>query len=560
MLPQAYLQLSTHCSGQCIINQSNPVGRMEIVPESTRRVQPRLRAATPTTVPLSILDATCAEIATCGAVWYLDASTQPQALRPRDFAVSLSETLNNFPQWCGKVEFVKYEHPTADHTKRHGRVTVTYGTATDPGVEFTTARCTKSISEVVADAEDRRVSKQWSVSHLNAFDFIPKTRLAPRSAKDDAPCITCQVTTFSCGGIAIAVGLTHSLSDAQGLATFMRCWSSIHKSGGEMALNLQPLFAPHLLDVSVPGIDNLNPDPDLLRLARSLPCNRYDTHLESGGPSWSLHPTPDEIDSQQLSPGDPQPFEDWDLCLPVSSYILHFSCEEIEAIWQAACINRPVSRHDAILAHVWILINRARFPYSSSSNVSDQRVHLDVSFGVRKRLAPPLPSEFLGSPIMVANVELPISMLIAQDMSSSSILLATTANKIHDTLAQFTTEAVTALLHDAAHEPCAQRLWQSFLGRKHTILTSWVHLDLYKSIDFGFGSGAVRFVQPMILPFDGIVEIMEARPGLGEERHETRRHWTEDGVDVYIFLESAAAARLLEDSLLRAYDKSRHKS
>ena len=86
---------------------------------------------------------------------------------------------------------------------------------------------------------------------------------------------------------------------------------------------------------------------------------------------------------------------------PVSHYLVSFTADEVTAIWKEASSNPGVqiSRLDAFLAHVWILIIRAR-----ELQNDQQPVYLDITLGARPRLSPPLPETFVGSPIMLAKV------------------------------------------------------------------------------------------------------------------------------------------------------------
>jgi hypothetical protein len=72
-------------------------------------------------------------------------------------------------------------------------------------------------------------------------------------------------------------------------------------------------------------------------------------------------------------------------------------------------------------------------------------------------------------------------------------------------------------------------------------------------IDFGWGKP--KHVDSVMSVSNGIVAIMEA-PDLEEAidgKHIGRIHWSDDGVDVSITLESRAMERLLADPLLRIY-------
>lgn len=191
-----------------------------------------------------------------------------------------------------------------------------------------------------------------------------------------------------------------------------------------------------------------------------------------------------------------------------------------------------ISRLDSLLSHIWMLINRAR-----GHERSEENVYLNMTLGLRNRLSPPLPNGFVGSPILLTYVA-----KSGADASAGSI--GQIAAAIRSTLSQFTPEAISAYLHDAAYEVSPQRLWQAFLGSQHTIVTSWTQMKAYE-IYFGrVAHGAAtprlaRYVQGAMPRMDGIVQVMD----IGNS----------GDFDISLDLESNAMRRLLEDPQLRAF-------
>lgn len=160
---------------------------------------------------------------------------------------------------------------------------------------------------------------------------------------------------------------------------------------------------------------------------------------------------------------------------------LHFSEAELNRLHttaRAAPEGRPdVSRLDALLAHIWGLINRARDHSRSADEVS-----LNITLGVRTRTAPPLPDSFISSPLLLAHVR-------AAGSAASAESVGAMATAVRETIPLFTPEKIGAMLHDAAHKMAPKRLWQAFLGSKHTLVTSWMRLRVY-GVDFeGKGLG-----------------------------------------------------------------------
>lgn len=82
------------------------------------------------------------------------------------------------------------------------------------------------------------------------------------------------------------------------------------------------------------------------------------------------------------------------------------------------------------------------------------------------------------------------------------------------------------------------------MGKEHLLVTSWIYLGV-QDVDFvgNWTGGKLRYVEPVMSACDGLIVILE---GMGE----ARGNWTENGVDVSLFLEEEAMKRLLGDEEL----------
>ncbi|KAI3396387.1 hypothetical protein diail_12195 [Diaporthe ilicicola] len=286
----------------------------------------------------------------------------------------------------------------------------------------------------------------------------------------------------------------------------------------------------------------------MVALARSLPMHRYDWWATDapGYPAWATASSdatkPNDLDRTELSPSTFPPWPTWDLSAPVDHVQIRFGADEVARMKQAARAaalpsdqHHPqptLSRLDALLAHMWILINRAR----QHQDTQDE-VYLDVTLGLRSRVSPPLPDIFAGSPILLGHVG-----RRGSDVCSAAGLGAA-ALSLRNMMSLFTPRAVSAYLHDAAHEVSPQRLWQGFLGSRHTLVTSWVRAGSYE-VDFcGDGDSRSRavYVQGKMPRMDGILQVMD----MGEDTGE---------FDVSLCLEREAMGGLLRDDALRMYE------
>ncbi|TFY69910.1 hypothetical protein EVJ58_g141 [Rhodofomes roseus] len=535
--------LGTGCLGLSILSQS--------------RIFPKQRATQRTCVSLSVADSSVVRFSTAAAVWYLDAPEGVQATKavsPDQLRSSLERTLIDYPQWVGQLHWATYV-PDGDHTQRAGRLCLTYGTPQDPGVAFNVAESPVTIAALVPPVSERVRGGFWDATQLPSGELLPSTPLPLHDLEEHVglPGLMIQVTKFACGGVAVAVKFAHPLADAQTVARFTHDWAATNRAmvlGAPLPV-LQPVFEPQNLDRMAAGdIDAAHVDPGLLKKSRALPRHRYD---------WWATSTPHIPESlkaaTEVSAAEPMPWSEWNVQAPVSHYIIHFTAGEIQRMWKAA---QPaasaqtvyvVSRHDALLAHVWTLVNRAR-----GLAEDDHPVHLNVTLGLRSRVSPPLPDSFLGSPIILGRVS-----MSGRDASSESP--SGIAARIRSTVNLFDTEAIAALLHDMAHDLALVRLWNAFLGQRNFLVTSWMHLGLY-DLDFGTQSRAL-YVEAVMPSCDGCVQVMEAvpareeHPGAGDNKEGGRRkRWYEDGVDVSLHLNADAMENLMRDPLLRKYEVS----
>jgi hypothetical protein len=509
----------------------------------SERVFPRSKPPAEKSVPLSIIDATVANFAPTEVVLFYDSPSNDDHIE--HLRQGLEVTLDAYPQWCGRLHRSNYDPGSRDHARRYGRLALTFGCASDPGVRFTVAKTVFRVSDIVPSSQERARLKTWNATSLPTSSFTPKEKLSTDDLDDPTlGSIAARVTTFACGGLALALKFAHPLADAHCMSYFMKDWAAatLAVSAGNSAPPMLPIFEPRLLDDCAAGdVDALAPDPQITNRARELPCNRFDWWDSGDGcpfPTKSREIPHAIQDVDHGVQGTRMPWGEWDISAPVSHYVLQFGRDEIQSMWQAAS-NGPVSKHDALLAHVWGAVNRARC-------LIDETVHMDYTLGLRDRTHPKLPERFVGSPLVIAS----ISTSGREASESSPGHLATL---VRNTIKQFTPMAVAAHLYDKSFEQCPQRLWQAFLGNRHLLVTSWIHTE-FRYLDFGLG-GLPRYVEAVMPRLDGLLQLIEASVPDTSPGQERAAHWTAYGVDVHLYLRSSVMDRLIHDPLLRIFDK-----
>lgn len=502
---------------------------------------------------LSILDANVLHFATTACVWFYD-----ETLDTGQLTSTLRTTLNDYPQWAGQLRFAEY-NLDAGHLHRQGRLELFHGSSSDPGVECIIAEADFPVASVLPP---RDTVGHWDATHVDYGGFLDKeTRFALHDSNEHQglPSMKVQITSFKDGGTAITIGIVHSLADAAALLTFTKGWASTNRalSSSKPAPKLQALFDPSLIDAAAAGnIDAKDPDPNLKAAAR-LPLHRFD-HWASAGPStpkWALPLTqiPPELASRSpdIQLGKPVPYHTWDAAAPCSHTTFFLSAAETHAIYLHAAANTrtQISHQDAVLAHLWAALIRARGLRNGEEHF------LDVSIDGRRRLSRPLPASFIGSPIF--NVGVATEALSTSDDASRAKDVADKAAAIRSDVAMFDAEAVAALLHEMCFELGAQRRWNCFLGDYHTIVTSWVGVGVDEVV---FEAGKeVRWAEALLPPCDGVVIVGEGGGrGSGEEGEgDAKREWWGKGVKLNVYLRSDVMRRLVEDEGFRMFAETR---
>lgn len=546
------------------------MGSFDVALVQSERLFPNSRSAEQV-VPLSLIDATTSDFTSTGAVWLCE---RPDDALGDEFNLSnhlrqsLASTLDVYPQWAGLLKSIQ-TIDDADlvngildfepHARRFGRLYAHFGTAHDPGVEFVLTKSTATL-ESVYPASRTTEQPLWDGLKAPLDKLVPSTRLAnahqpnePDSSGHLSPVFALQITEFACGGFALAGKIVHPLADIQSLVHFIKDWAIVSRwvlSKSDTPARLSsPVFEPWQLDAKAAGDVNAEyADPAILKQTAQLPLHRYDWWISTAQCPWPVE-VPAPFRDQENSPvGQPMPWSEWDCDAPVSYYIVHLSRDQIEFIWKNATkgtTNDPaasrISRHDAILAHIWSCITRARKLQDDSA-----LVHCDLTYGTRPVLG--LGNSFIGSPSMMINIEMTgfevASPVIPEEQRQHAV-----AQRVRKTIGQMSQPAaVAAHIHSIAYEKAPQRVWQTFLGQRHILVTSWARAGVYE-VDFGLSAFPIRYAESVMPNMDGLVVIKDAPP-VSKPEGSGVHTWTEHGVDVAIHVRTEDMQRLIRDPLL----------
>lgn len=521
--------------------------------------------------PASITDTALAELTPTGGAWFFPTpSTASEAYSPAKLASALQVTLNAYPQLCALLSLTpppgSESYPA--HTRRYGRVWVQWG-PDEPGLLLTQARWDGPMTDVLPRAHSSSCTGSdaapSSVVMPNILALVRLRASALRPA-EPGPSTAAQITTFSCGGVAIALAAQHALLDAHALAHVLRDWGSVHAAMVRNQLPQQPItrtYAPMALDAHAKKADGGERDQELEALSQTVPQLRLDfwaydpTNPDDAAPGWftrSRYPAP-EVDGEDDVQGRPRgaraPFETWDPEAPVGDAVLDLSAQDVDRIWRKCGEGEKgarVSRLDAVLGTVWRAIVTARTELELELDL-EAKVYLHSCVGLRTRLDPLLPDDFQGAPVINVSAGMSVRELLApQETGYANVESKTNqeresengtaraARSIRAAITTVTPTTASAVLHHMAHALDPAREWNVFVGSRNILSTSWLGIGAY-DVDLGFGR-AVR-VHPFMPPVDSIVVVMEASG--------VRESGALRGVSLRILLREDVLARVLAD-------------
>jgi hypothetical protein len=536
---------------------------MEIKVTTTERVFPEKSTQHEHAIPLSLLDATTAVFALTNAVWLFE---PPEEKDVGNVDVHLRQTLGvaltSYPQWAGQLKSIAVIDDASipaeakmfpAHARRYGRVYAHFGVPVDVGVEFISAT-SSATTDSLYQTERVKTQQLWDRKDDNLSKFVPAVDIASALEPNEPdaatglrkPIMAIQCTMLSDGGFVLAAKTAHPFADITGLIRFVKDWARLSSAviKGLDAPVLTPVFEPARLDNLAAGdINAEDPDLAITRRAGSLPLHRYDWWAAPGKP-----PAPFLDAANPVSPaGKPMPWAEWDVKAPVSDYTIHLNATQVDTLLNEATkgidVDDPrISKHDAVLAHIWSCIVRAR-----QLGKDDGPVYCDLVLGVRSTLK--LGEDFLGSPIIMMKVELPGSEVGFEQSDDATAAMVSIARKIRQSISTSSDPASLAdHIYSVAFEKSPQRIWQAFLGRRHILVTTWARAGIY-DVDFGVGS-RIRYADGVMPNLDGCILIKEAPPSSGEFLSGSRPSWTDNGVDICVHICTDHMKRLLKDPLL----------
>ncbi|KAL8154586.1 acyltransferase-like [Apium graveolens] len=161
-------------------------------------------------------------------------------------------------------EMLSKYYPCAGRLRSCG----SYVDCNDEGAQFVEAHIDCKLSHVLERAPAKE--HEEGLGHL----FPPKAIWDKLNAEEQSSLVLVQLNHFTCGGIAIAVSLSHCIGDAITFFSFISYWAGLSRHSGEHQKILH--LRPHIVHELQPrSIDNHNitfdyPDPEKYWITKEI--------------------------------------------------------------------------------------------------------------------------------------------------------------------------------------------------------------------------------------------------------------------------------------------------
>ena len=378
---------------------------------------------------------------------------------------SLAHTLNWWPMLAGRI--------SPDDS---GRLSVTQNNAGAVWVEAEASGV--SIFDIIPEAHQRQDELPLSWSN---DDLPPGLFMASRPSyrvEYGGPALMVQATRLTqCGSVLLAVWMDHAVHDCTSFCRFVNAWAAVSNAMEAHAAQIPP-------PVPLP-VDDRSLIPSFLQrwVARGGRSRDHSRDFLVADPTNEAAQGASEDGGAAAQPP---------ACR--GSYV-HFTAQHLKAL-KAALLDavqrlpesaRPpyVSTHDALLSHLWSVMNEAR-----RVQPSEQPILIGQSLSLRDRVEPPLPEGYTGSAFVLCVAAVSGDAACEKD-ARSAVHFANRAASIRASVeAHNEADFVASLLHATGAVDPPQYRWGLPFGDPRGVLsTSWERFPVY-GCDFGWGRPA----------------------------------------------------------------------
>ncbi|KAF3438982.1 hypothetical protein FNV43_RR17257 [Rhamnella rubrinervis] len=246
------------------------------------------------------------------------------------------------------------------------------------------------------------------------------------------PVIAVQVTELL-DGIFIGCTMNHTVVDGSSFWHFFNTWSDISRASGGDGVQFSkppPVFSRRYLD-------NMMEFPLRVPSSQLKLCRRINTPLQQRAFQFSKE-----------------------------------TVAKLKARANSEMETNKISSLQALLAHIWISVTRGRRVNA------DQEVIYSLMIGVRGRMQPNLPQEYLGNSVLIGHAKISAGKLLKNGLGWA-------AWQLNEMIASKTSEEVSKFLEDWSKTPEIPKIGE-LTGSTKLITGSSPRFNVYGN-DFGWG-------------------------------------------------------------------------
>ncbi|XP_059638879.1 stemmadenine O-acetyltransferase-like [Cornus florida] len=314
----------------------------------------------------------------------------------------------------------------------------------DAGVEYVEAQAHAQLSHVIKNPNVEEVKQYLPIGPFGAISAAGREAL-----------LAIQINSFDCGGLAIALCISHKIADGSSLVTFTNAWAATARG----------------------AIKNVTPSFDL---ASHFPPRDFSEFMPTTG-----------IRTEKI----------------VTRRFV-FDKMKLAALKKAAssAIGSQVkdpTRVEAVSALIWSHL----IDVEKSKVVPQKTFAATHAVSLRTRISPSLPDHAMGNIWGYAHTLL---------MSKDEIKFADVVNEVRSAIRKFDSDYVKGLQIGDGYLDYLKRTAENFCEREVEFckFSSWLRFPVYE-VDYGWGKPV--WVCPTTLPFKNVIILMSTSCGEGIE-------------------------------------------
>ncbi|KAJ7971908.1 spermidine hydroxycinnamoyl transferase-like [Quillaja saponaria] len=313
-------------------------------------------------------------------------------------------------------------------------------------------------------------------------ELIPKLDYG-NTPIEEWPLLLVQLTRFSCGGLCLGIAISHVLVDGWAAIQFINSWAKLAQGADHLDKHEIPLHDRTVF------FRTSNPDQPRYR------------HREFQTPPLLLASSDTQLEDNKKK---------------TSVALLEVLKDQVENLKKKANEvleptlagnDRPYTRYEAIAAHIWRCVCKAREGDNNPCQPTVVRIMTDI----RKRLKPSIPLNYSGNAIHVTLTPVcHYSDILLNPLSYAARVIREGTDMMTDEYIKSALDFTARKQHGDESRP--ENVEANFYGDPNISIGSWMSLPVYEA-DFGWGKPVYMGIGAM--SGDGWSVIMSSPSGDG---------------------------------------------